>query len=103
MADTGGNWLATFPNTVILEAPHHIEIVSQESHVIEDSGFNMRTYFASVLHSNIFAKELSSIEDIAIELTPDEIQYLIKWQEQALLQEGGYLYEFLPLGLPSTK
>ncbi|WP_372368049.1 hypothetical protein [Candidatus Uabimicrobium sp. HlEnr_7] len=107
MADTGGNWLATFPNTVIFEEPHHIEIVSQQSHVIEDSGYNMRTYFSSVLHSSVYAKELSSIDDLVTQLTAEQIETLLEWQQQALLQlqgNSGFLYEFLPQGaIPSTK
>jgi fimbrial isopeptide formation D2 family protein/uncharacterized repeat protein (TIGR01451 family) len=58
MADTAGNWLASFPGTLLSELPHDMAIAQQSSLYNSSSPglFNMRTYFnpnfTSMVHSS---------------------------------------------------
>ena len=64
VADTGGNWLMTFPGSVIHEHPHRMDVrqtaAGYSGAVAGSSGYNLRRFFQPVIHSTIFfAEELS--------------------------------------------
>ncbi len=56
MADTSGNWMMSFPNSVVMENPHRMEI--QQTAAIQsgshEAGYNFRRYFHPASHSSIF-------------------------------------------------
>jgi hypothetical protein len=57
MADTAGNWLASFPGTLLYDIPHHMAI-DQTISAYNDSTsgmFNMRTYFSPNFSSMVFS------------------------------------------------
>ncbi len=56
MADTGGNWVASFPSVIVTDRPYAIDISQtqsvQNAHAM--AGFNLRTYFSPALHAQMF-------------------------------------------------
>ncbi len=56
MADTSGNWMMSFPNSVVMENPHRMEI--QQTAAIQsgsnETGGNFRRYFHPASHASIF-------------------------------------------------
>ena len=66
VADTGGNWVMSFPNAVIHEQPHRMEVrqtaAVHASAVGEtDAGFNLRRYYQPTLHATLFFTESPSV------------------------------------------
>jgi hypothetical protein len=57
MADTAGNWLASFPGTLLYDLPHHMEIEQTISayNTSTEGLFNMRTYFNPNFSSMMFS------------------------------------------------
>ena len=66
MADTAGNWMADFPETIMYELPHRMEIVQTISSYNASSAgfFNMRTYFAPSFSSMIYAHTRLDVEAV---------------------------------------
>ena len=56
MADTGGNWVATFPSVVVKDRPYSITVTQVQSvhNLHELAGFNFRTYFSPAIHAQVF-------------------------------------------------
>jgi hypothetical protein len=57
MADTAGNWLASFPGVLMFDQPHHmvIEQTSSTYNASSDGFFNMRTYYNPNFNSMVFS------------------------------------------------
>ncbi len=57
MADTAGNWLASFPGVLMFDQPHHmvIEQTSSTYNASSDGFFNMRTYYNPNFNSMAFS------------------------------------------------
>lgn len=105
IADAGGNWLATFPSSVVYEMPHFVIIgQSKPSYSTEDHhGFNLRTYFAPATHTGmffyeeftvnqVFAKRAAALMQTSIDSAEDPFNF--DWSKS--------YYEFLgSQGLPS--
>ncbi|MBT8334018.1 MAG: MSCRAMM family adhesin SdrC, partial [Deltaproteobacteria bacterium] len=66
MADTAGNWMADFPETIMYELPHRMEIVqTMSSYNASSAGFfNMRTYFTPSFSSMIYAHTRLDVEAV---------------------------------------
>ena len=67
VADSGGNWLANFPNTVIWKHPHRMDVEQTapiQTDVHELDGFNMRRYFHPALHSSLFFTERDTVSSV---------------------------------------
>lgn len=67
VADSGGNWLASFPNTVIWKHPHRMDVEQTapiQTDVHELDGFNMRRYFHPALHSSLFFSERDTVSSV---------------------------------------
>jgi hypothetical protein len=66
VADSAGNWLATFPDKMIWKNPHRmtVEQVGAVHGGMEDTGFNMRRYFHPALHHSLFFQEHTTISSI---------------------------------------
>ncbi len=103
--DTGGNWLATFPSSVIKDYPQTVVIQqTRASHnQASDHGYNLRPYYGSAIHAGHFFNE---------QLTPDRIEsqtssVLMNAMGRAFLEPLGFNaskhgYEYLVRpGLPS--
>ena len=66
MADTGGNWLASFPNIILWKAPHSIQIKQQVAlyNHNEMSVYDMRTYFTPAITSQLFVSTPLSVQTV---------------------------------------
>ncbi len=66
MADTAGNWMADFPETIMYELPHRMEIVQTiSSYNVSSAGFfNMRTYFTPSFSSMVYAHTRLDVEAV---------------------------------------
>ena len=67
VADSGGNWLANFPNAVIWKHPHRMDVEQTapiQSDVQEVDGFNMRRYFHPAMHSSLFFTERDTVSSV---------------------------------------
>jgi fimbrial isopeptide formation D2 family protein/uncharacterized repeat protein (TIGR01451 family) len=67
VADSGGNWMANFPNTVIWKHPHRMDVEQTapiQSDVQRVDGFNMRRYFHPALHHSLFFTERDTVESV---------------------------------------
>ena len=66
MADTAGNWLASFPATTMYDVPHHMVIDTDDSSYNASSPgmFNLRTYFHPSLSSMMFSGSRLDVESI---------------------------------------
>ena len=67
VADSGGNWLANFPNTVIWKHPHRMDVQQTapiQSDVSALDGFNMRRYFHPATHHSLFFTERLTVSSV---------------------------------------
>ncbi len=66
MADTAGNWMADFPETILYELPHRMEIVQTISSYNASSAgfFNMRTYFVPSFSSMIYSQTRLDVDAV---------------------------------------
>lgn len=64
--DTGGNWVASFANVVIVDHPHSMQIdqVGSPNNDSTQAGFNLRTYFSPALHGQVFFSQKPSVEGV---------------------------------------
>ncbi|HID03679.1 MAG TPA: hypothetical protein EYP18_10800, partial [Desulfobacterales bacterium] len=70
MADTAGNWLASFPGSLMFDQPHHmvIEQTSSTYNASSDGFFNMRTYFSPNFTSMVFSSTRLDVEAVFAQL-----------------------------------
>jgi uncharacterized repeat protein (TIGR01451 family)/fimbrial isopeptide formation D2 family protein len=105
IVDAGGNWLATFPNSVIRDYPQTVVIQQTRAsyNAVTDHGYNLRPYYGSAIHPGHFFDE---------QLDPSRIMsqtasVVVDAMGQALLEPIGFdvnkhSYEYLARpGLPS--
>ena len=66
VADSGGNWLMTFPNVLIFEHPHRMEIIVTPaiSNSAHENGFNLRRYFHPAIHTELYCNEQMSVSGV---------------------------------------
>ena len=66
MADTSGNWLMTFPGSVVMENPHRMEIRQTAAihNLSHENGYNLRRYFHPASVSSIFFTEDYSVSSV---------------------------------------
>ncbi len=65
MADSSGNWMMSFPNSIVMENPHRMEV--QQTAALQSgnqSGFNFRRYFHPTAHSSIFFSTELSVNEV---------------------------------------
>jgi len=72
VTDTGGNWLATFPSTILKDAPNTARITQlAASYSLSDPwGHNLRTYFTPAINTGHFFLETRGGGDLAGEAAP---------------------------------
>ncbi len=66
IVDAGGNWLATFPTTVIRDYPNSVQITQSSAFysLSDPVGHNLRTYFAPALSAgHFFFEEVKNIRE----------------------------------------
>ncbi|PTX97490.1 hypothetical protein DB346_21075 [Verrucomicrobia bacterium LW23] len=106
VVDTGGNWLATFPSTILHDYPQTVVITEQPSPV-EDasrSGFNLRTYFSPAINSSHFFYQQPDVNKVMSQMPQTVLENLYQGTRNPV-QVGGekYRYEFLSAqGTPSS-
>ena len=66
VADSGGNWLVSFPNLLIYESPHRMEIIVTPAinNVSHENGFNLRRYFHPAIHTELYMSETPTIAGV---------------------------------------
>jgi fimbrial isopeptide formation D2 family protein/uncharacterized repeat protein (TIGR01451 family) len=67
VADSGGNWLASFPNTVIWKNPYRMDVEQTapiQTDVQELDGFNMRRYYHPATHHSLFFTERDTVSSV---------------------------------------
>ena len=66
VADAGGNWMVTFPNMIIYEQPHRMEIIVTPaiSNVAHENRFNLRRYFHPAIHAGLVMTESLSVAGV---------------------------------------
>ena len=72
VTDTGGNWLATFPSTILKDAPNTARITQiAASYGLSDPwGHNLRTYFTPAINTGHFFLESRGGGDLTGEAAP---------------------------------
>jgi hypothetical protein len=66
VADSAGNWLVSFPNIIIYEYPHRMEIIVTPAinNLAHENGFNLRRYFHPAIHAGLVMTEPLSIASV---------------------------------------
>jgi hypothetical protein len=66
VADSAGNWLISFPNIIIYEYPHRMEIIVTPaiSNLSHENGFNLRRYFHPAIHAGLALTEPLSVASV---------------------------------------
>ncbi|PID75137.1 MAG: hypothetical protein CSB23_05360 [Deltaproteobacteria bacterium] len=67
MADAAGNWLASFPATLMYDVPHHMNIEQTASNYNEDGTlglFNLRTYFNPNFTSMVYSNSTLDVDAV---------------------------------------
>ncbi len=69
MADTAGNWLASFPGALLYDIPHHMEIEQTISSYNESSAglYNLRTYFNPNFSAMVFSTTPLTVDNVFAE------------------------------------
>lgn len=97
VADTGGNWLATFATDSVHEQPARIVMKQTWStpNVGADTGYNFRTYFAPTFSTATYYTEDLSIWNVTGKRSATEVIDLYKACESVLVLDwNGTTYEF---------
>ena len=97
VADTGGNWLATFVTDKINEQPARIVMKQtwSTSNVGDDTGYNFRTYFAPTFSTATYYTEELSIWNVTGKRAATEVLDLYEASKNVLfLDWNGTIYEF---------
>lgn len=101
MADSGGNWLATFNSNKVGEIPARVEV--QQTPAIQnagnDSGYDLRTYFAPASSTGTYYSEKLTPENVMRKRRPEAVVDLYKAAASTIhLSWNGSSYEFATLG-----
>lgn len=97
VADTGGNWLATFVTDKVNEQPARIVMKQtwSTSNVGDDTGYNFRTYFAPTFSTATYYTEELSIWNVTGKRAATEVLDLYEASKNVLfLDWNGTIYEF---------
>jgi hypothetical protein len=89
LADTGGNWIASFPGTVIWENPHAmtVETIGAIHTLGEGSQYNTRRYFQPALHPSMFFAPRPTVQSV-MQQAPSQVLAAIHEANQRPLQFG---------------
>jgi len=105
VADTGGNWLASFPGAVIQDRPHEVRVIQDAG--LGNSGFlfNFRTYFSPATSPQQFFSEVGGVGSPASYASSDMLDAMIRGFLNPIFQPnpGLYNYEFLPTSSTTTQ
>ena len=66
VADSGGNWIATFPGVVVWEHPHSmsVEAIGALHTLGEENQYNTRRYFQPALHPSMFFAPRPTVQSV---------------------------------------
>ncbi len=96
LADAGGNWIASFPGTVIWENPHAmtVQTIGALNTLSEDSQYNTRRYFQPALHPSMFFAQRPTVQSVMQE-APSRVMAAIHDANLRPLQFGssGHSYD----------
>lgn len=103
MADTAGNWLMTFPQLILDEAPHHVEVhITPASYNDSTSGeFNTRVYYTPAIESRHFHSKSLTFNQVMAEKADNILDSQHKGYNNPLGEYGddwNHPYEFLAIG-----
>ncbi|MGE9290189.1 MAG: SdrD B-like domain-containing protein, partial [Puniceicoccales bacterium] len=108
VVDTGGNWMASLPGSIIEDYPETIQIVqTAPSHQNSEAyGYNLRPYYASALSSGHFFQEERTIPRVMAERAEVVSDSLLQMLESPFQfgTNGKHFYEYLTQpGQPSGR
>jgi hypothetical protein len=74
MADSAGNWVASFSNRIMFRSPHHMtaEVTPSVHGTSDNSGFNLRRYFMPTLNGSLFLSQRVTVASVVRE-TPHTV------------------------------
>jgi len=101
VADSGGNWLASFTTDKVNDQPSRIVMKQTWStpNVGEDTGYNFRTYFAPTFASGTYYTEELSIWNVTGKRSATEVIDLYEASKNVLMLDwNGTAYEFSSRG-----
>ena len=106
MADTGGNWVATFPSVVVTDRPYAIDVTQTQSvqsmHAM--AGFNLRTYFSPAVHAQMFWSHHATPTSVLAYQPSNVLEAMLAQDSNPLGLDwnSSYSYEYLAAsGTPS--
>ena len=106
MADTGGNWLASFPGATIQDRPHEVRVI-QDAGINSNAGFlfNFRTYFSPAANPQQFFSEVGGVGGPGTFASSDLLNAMIQGFLNPVFQPNPnlYSYEFLPSSSTTTQ
>jgi uncharacterized repeat protein (TIGR01451 family) len=106
MADTGGNWLASFPGATIQDRPHEVRVI-QDAGLNSNAGFlfNFRTYFSPAANPQQFFSEVGGVGGPGTFASSDLLNAMIQGFLNPVFQPNPnlYSYEFLPSSSTTTQ
>jgi large repetitive protein len=80
VVDTGGNWMASFPGTIMKDYPQSVVITQTPASAAPDqdsSGYNLRPYYATAINAGHFFREnlnVSRVSEQTSERITDDLQ-----------------------------
>jgi hypothetical protein len=99
MADTGGNWMASFPGNIMFDQPHSMQIEQTASIVSNDGagGFNLRTYFSPAMNEQLFFSHAYNVDTVFSNTASASLQAIHQGLNNPFNLGGGdfYAYEYL--------
>mgnify|MGYP003881794667 CR=1 FL=1 len=96
-ADAGGNWMVSFPSSVVRDYPQTVRITQIQASFDEpDSGYNMRPYFAPAIQAGHFFTEQLNVNTIFAGRAETSVKTLYQSLLEPLsFNNDKFEYEFL--------
>ena len=99
MADTGGNWVASFPSVIVTDRPYAIDISQTQSvqNMHAMAGFNLRTYFSPALHAQMFWSHHATPASVLAYQPAHVLESMLAQDSNPLAMDwnSSYSYEYL--------
>ena len=103
-ADAGGNWMANFFKTTMLDEPHSVVIRQTYGapSALADAGYNLRTYYAPAVQGGTFVSEHLTVENVAGRRTAANAMSALYAAAYYPILLGWNAYSFEFLSAPAT-
>ena len=106
LVDAGGNWMTSFPSTILYDYPQTV-IITEQPAAVQDptqSGFNLRTYFSPAINSSHFFNQQPDVNKVMSQMPGQVLENLYEGAKTPIRLSGEkYRYEFITAqGTPSS-